>query len=114
MNYFYERVRERVGDREAGRRFIAITDPGSKIQRVAEAEGFRRVFFGVPAIGGRYSVLSDFGLVPATIMGVDIAKLIDRTDEMVQACMPSVPIDQNPGVMLGLIIGAAHEQGATS
>lgn len=110
-DYFFERVQARVGHREAGRRFIAITDPGSKIQRIAEAEGFRRVFFGIPAIGGRYSVLSDFGLVPAAIMGIDVAKLLDRTEEMVQACMPSVPIEQNPGVMLGLVLGAAHEQG---
>ena len=110
-DYFFERVRRRLGKRAAGNRFIAITDHGSKIHRIAESEGFRRVFFGAPAIGGRYSVLSDFGLVPAAIMGVDVPKLLDRTEEMVQACMPSVPIDENPGVMLGLILGTAHNQG---
>jgi transaldolase/glucose-6-phosphate isomerase len=110
-DYFFERLKRSVGEAEAGRRFIAITDAGSKIHLLAESEGFRRVFFGVPAIGGRYSVLSDFGLVPAAIMGVDIAKFLDRTEQMVQACMPSVPVEQNPGVMLGLILGAAHNQG---
>ena len=95
-DYFFERVRRRLGKRVAANHFIAITDAGSKIHRVAESEGFRRVFFGAPAIRGRYSVLSDFGLVPAAIMGVDVPKLLDRTEEMVQACMPSVPIDENP------------------
>src|SRR5262249_29131291 len=83
------------------------TDPGSKMQHVAEAEGFRRVFFGWPTIGGRYSVLSDFGLVPAAVMGVDVAQLLDRTEAMVSACMPSVPVEEIPGVVLGTIIGVA-------
>src|SRR5262249_46018900 len=65
--YFFERVKERVGQKEAGNRFIAITDPGSKMQQVAEADGFRHIFFGLPTIGGRYSALSDFGMVPAAV-----------------------------------------------
>ena len=78
--YFFDRVQQLVGAKDAGSRFIAITDPGSKMQQVAERDGFRRVFFGWPNIGGRYSVLSDFGLVPAAIMGVDVAasKIADR------------------------------------
>ena len=106
--YFFERLKSELGEREAAKHFIAITDPGSKIHRIAESEGFRRVFFGVPAIGGRYSVLSDFGLVPAALMGIDMPKFLDRTEEMVHACMPSVPVEENPGVMLGLILGVAH------
>jgi transaldolase / glucose-6-phosphate isomerase len=109
--YFFERVKHVVGEKEAGNRFIAITDPGSKMQKVAESDGFRHIFFGLPSIGGRYSVLSDFGLVPAAIMGVDVSKLLDRSEEMVHACMPSVPVEENPGVVLGLILGAAHNQG---
>lgn len=109
--YFFERVKQVVGEKEAGNRFIAITDPGSKMQKVAESDGFRHIFFGLPSIGGRYSVLSDFGLVPAAIMGVDVPKFLDRTEEMVYACAPSVPIEENPGVVLGLILGAAHNQG---
>ena len=105
--YFFDRVKQLVGEKEAGRRFIAITDPGSKMQQVAERDGFRHVFFGWPSIGGRYSALSDFGLVPAAIMGVDVAKFLDRTEEMVCACMPSVPVEENPGVVLGTILGIA-------
>ena len=72
--YFFDRVTRLVGAKEAGRRFLAITDPGSKMQQVAERDGFRHVFLGWPTIGGRYSALSDFGLVPAAIMGVDVAE----------------------------------------
>ena len=108
--YFFDRVAERIGPTEAGRHFIAITDPGSRLVQVAEDAGFRRVFLGWPNIGGRYSVLSDFGLVPAAIMGVDLPRFLDRTDEMVSACMPSVPIEENPGVMLGTILGVAADR----
>jgi transaldolase / glucose-6-phosphate isomerase len=110
--YFFDRVERLVGPKEAGRRFLAITDPGSKMQQVAERDSFRRVFLGWPNIGGRYSVLSDFGLVPAAVMGVDVAKFLDRTEEMVCACMPSVPVAENPAVVLGTILGVStHEFG---
>jgi transaldolase/glucose-6-phosphate isomerase len=105
--YFFDRLTQLVGVQGAGRRFVAITDPGSKLQQVAESDGFRHIFFGWPDIGGRYSVLSDFGLVPAAIMGVDVAKLLDRTEAMVSACIPSVPVGENPGVVLGAILGVA-------
>jgi transaldolase/glucose-6-phosphate isomerase len=108
--YFFERVKQLVGLKEVGRRFIAITDPGSRMQQVAESDGFRRVFFGWANIGGRYSALSDFGLVPAAIMGVDVAKFLDRTEEMVYACMPSVPVEENPGLVLGIVLGVAAKQ----
>jgi transaldolase/glucose-6-phosphate isomerase len=107
--YFFERVEQLVGPKQAGTRFLAITDPGSKLQQVAERDGFRRVFLGWPDIGGRYSVLSDFGLVPAAIMGVDVAEFLDRTEEMVCACMPSAPVAENPGVVLGTILGVAAQ-----
>ena len=109
--YFFERVKQTVGEKEAGNRFIAITDPGSKMQKVAESDGFRRIFFGLPTIGGRYSVLSDFGLVPAAVLGVDVPKFLDRTEEMVHACAASVPVEENPGAVLGIILGTAHNQG---
>jgi transaldolase/glucose-6-phosphate isomerase len=108
--YFFERARQVIGDR-AGDHFIAITDPGSKMQQVAEADHFRHVFYGVPSIGGRYSALSHFGMIPAAAMGVDTEKFLDRTEEMVQACMSCVPVHENPGVMLGLILGTAANQG---
>jgi transaldolase/glucose-6-phosphate isomerase len=109
--YFFQRVKERLGEEGAGRRFIAITDPGSKLQAVAEADGFRRVFFGVPSIGGRYSALSDFGMVPAAAMGLDVHRLLDRADEMVQACAGCVPAAENPGLVLGAILGVLGSAG---
>ena len=109
-DYFFDQMVQRVGRQQAARHFLAITDPGSTLQQVAERDGFRRVFFGWPSIGGRFSALSDFGLVPAAIMGVDIAKFLDRTEEMVCACMPSVPVDKNPGVLLGVVLGIAASQ----
>jgi transaldolase/glucose-6-phosphate isomerase len=110
--YFFARVEQKVGRKKAGAHFVAITDPGSKIQMVAERDRFRRVFWGWPSIGGRYSALSDFGLVPAAISGVDVLRFLDRTEEMVCACMSSVPVEKNPGVLLGVILGvAAHRFG---
>jgi len=108
--YFFERVKQAVVD-QAGSRFIAVTDPGSKLQKVAETDKFRHIFPGVPSIGGRYSALSNFGMVPAAIMGVDTKKLLERTEEMVQACASTVPVEENPGVILGLILGCAANAG---
>ena len=108
--YFFERAVDRLGRQEAGRRFIAVTDPGSKLRQVAEIDGFQHVFAGWPDIGGRYSALSDFGLVPAALMGIDVATFLDRTDEMVSACMPWVAAAENPGLVLGTILGVAASQ----
>ena len=109
--FFFEQVKNAVGADKAGSRFIAITDPGSKMQQVAEGDKFRHVFFGLPSIGGRYSALSNFGMVPAGVMGLDVKKLLDRTEEMVEACASCVPVEQNPGVVLGLILGSAARAG---
>ena len=109
--YFYSRAQEVVGKEKAGECFIAITDPGSKMQQVAERDHFRKIFFGVPSIGGRYSALSNFGMVPAAVMGLDLRKFLDRTEEMVQACGPDVPVDQNPGAVLGAILGTLGNLG---
>jgi transaldolase / glucose-6-phosphate isomerase len=109
--YFFTRAKESVGEKEVGNRFIAVTDPGSKMQHVAENDKFRHIFFGVPSIGGRYSALSNFGMVPAAAMGVDVQKFLDRTEEMVHACGATVPAKENPGVVLGAILGTAAVQG---
>src|SRR5579859_609204 len=109
--YFFERVKQMVGEKEAGKRFIAITDPGSQFQKVAERDGFRHIFFGVPSIGGRYSALSDFGMVPGAVMGVNIPKLLDNAEEMVHACSATVPIEENPGVVWGNVLGVLGTRG---
>ena len=109
--YFYEQVKQAVTSEPAGKRFIAITDPGSHLQKVAEADGFRHVFFGVPSIGGRYSALSDFGMVPGAIQGIDLPKFLDRVEEMVHACASVVPADENPGAILGAILGTLQKNG---
>jgi transaldolase/glucose-6-phosphate isomerase len=109
--YFYERVKETVGEEEAGRRFIAITDPGSKLESIAETDGFRHITHGVPEIGGRYSALSNFGIVPGAIMGVDVHKLLDDAERMAQSCRSSVPVAENPGLVLGAVIGVCANHG---
>ncbi|MGA7930500.1 MAG: bifunctional transaldolase/phosoglucose isomerase [Candidatus Sulfotelmatobacter sp.] len=105
--YFFERTKQAVGADQAGSHFIAITDPGSKMQQAAEADRFRHIFFGRPSIGGRYSALSQFGMVPAAAIGVNTKKFLDRTQEMVRACGPSAPVEGNPGAVLGIILGTA-------
>lgn len=109
--YFFARVQQTVGAQEAGKRFVAITDPGSKMQQVAESDGFRRIFFGMPSIGGRYSALSSFGMVPAAVMGLDVRRFLGRTVEMVKVCGPESPPEENPGVVLGTILGIAAHAG---
>ena len=109
--YFWERMRAAVGAERAGRHFVAVTDPGSKVQAMAERDGFRRVFLGDPAIGGRYSVLSNFGLVPAAAMGLDLRRFLEAAALMVRACGPGVPPAQNPGVRLGAVLGALGRRG---
>jgi transaldolase/glucose-6-phosphate isomerase len=110
MDYFFARVGESLGDK-AGRHFVAITDPGSSLEKVATARGFAHIVHGEPSIGGRYSVLSPFGLVPAAVGGLDLARFLDATAAMVRACGADVPPEQNPGVRLGLALGAALKQG---
>jgi transaldolase/glucose-6-phosphate isomerase len=109
--YFFERAKAAVGAQQAGSRFIAITDPGSKLQTLAEQERFRHIAFGLPSIGGRYSVLSDFGMVPAAAMGLDVGSLLSATQTMVHACGADVPPADNPGVVLGTILGVAGKMG---
>jgi transaldolase/glucose-6-phosphate isomerase len=107
--YFYERVAEIVGRENAGRQFIAITDPGSKMQQVAERDNFRQIFYGKPQIGGRFSVLSVFGMIPATAMGIDVPEFLRRAHLMIEACRNESA--ENPGVILGAILGAAFKEG---
>lgn len=109
--YFFERTKQVVGADKVGQHFIAITDPNSHMQKVAEADKFRHIFYGVPGIGGRYSALSNFGMVPAMVSGIDVPKFLDTTEEMVHACSANVPVKENPGAVLGIIMGTLAKLG---
>jgi transaldolase/glucose-6-phosphate isomerase len=110
-DYFYDRVSKAIGADKAGHRFIAVTDPGSSLEKVATKQGFARIFHGEPTIGGRYSVLSPFGLVPAAAAGISVRSLIDHALSMVRSCGADVPPHENPGVQLGLAMGLAGLEG---
>ncbi|WP_027524657.1 bifunctional transaldolase/phosoglucose isomerase [Bradyrhizobium sp. Ec3.3] len=111
-DYFYDRVAQAVGSSvKTGHRFIAVTDPGSSLEKAAKTLNYARIFYGEPSIGGRYSVLSPFGLVPAATAGIDVGSFIKHTLAMVRSCGPDVPPHENPGVQLGLAMGLAGLEG---
>ncbi|MBX9710608.1 MAG: bifunctional transaldolase/phosoglucose isomerase [Xanthobacteraceae bacterium] len=110
MDYFFARVGEKLKARP-GSHFVAVTDPGSLLEKTAKSRSFERIFFGEPSIGGRYSVLSPFGLVPAAAAGIDLGKFLELTASMVRACGADVPPSDNPGIQLGLALGAANKAG---
>jgi len=107
--YFLARMKEAVGA-EAGKHFIAVTDPGSHMEQVAKANGFRHIFYGDPQIGGRYSALSNFGMVPAAVMGLDVEKLLTRAKAAVDAAH-NADVKKNVAVQLGLILGTGANSG---
>ncbi len=109
--HFFDALAARVGREEAASRFVAVTDPGSPLEEKAAQRGYRRVFHGVPGIGGRYSALSAFGLVPAAAMGLDVRGLLASAQRMVHACAACVPARQNPGALLGAVLGVAARAG---
>lgn len=114
-NMFYANFRnlveQAVGKDRAGQHFIAVTDPGSSLAKIGEEQGFRRVFLNPTDLGGRYSVLSYFGLVPAAIMGLDLLKLLDRADNMRDHSASNVPIRENPGAWLGAVMAVLAQKG---
>ena len=108
--YFFERVAETVGRENAGKQFVAITDPNSKMQSVAERDNFRKIFYGNPEIGGRFSALSPFGMAAAAAMNLDVEDFLRRADEMVAACKNETA-HENPGAVLGAILGVCQTSG---
>lgn len=108
-NIFKQYFFERSGGN--GSQFFAITDPGSKLQQVAEGDHFRGIFFGVPSIGGRYSALSDFGMIPGAVMGIDTAKFLEGAANMALACSSCALVEKNPGVLLGILLGTLAKAG---
>jgi transaldolase/glucose-6-phosphate isomerase len=109
-DYFFDKVKSLKGDR-AGDNFVAITDPGTPLASSALERGFRHTFLNFPDIGGRYSALSYFGMVPAAIMGLDVAELLERALRMKHACPSCNPLTQNPGLTLGAAIGQLALEG---
>ena len=110
FRFFWDRVRRRTGsDEKAGEQFVAITDAGSPLEKLARERGFADVFENLPGIGGRYSALSYFGLVPAALCGVDLARLLARAEEAARACR--APGRSNPGLVLGAALGAFARAG---
>jgi transaldolase/glucose-6-phosphate isomerase len=108
--HFAEKVRAVKGER-AGENFIAITDPGTPLERLAHETGFRRVFSAPEDVGGRFSALTYFGLAPAALIGVDVKTLLERAIKMARACGPEVKLADNPGVFLGVALGELWKLG---
>ena len=108
--YFYQRMVEAVGAEQAAAHFIAITDPDSAVEQAARKDGYRFIFHGVPEIGGRFSALSNFGVVPAAVIGVDCRRFLENAQAMVSACKVTTAAD-NPGVLLGCLLGVATLNG---
>jgi len=109
-DFFYDEVAKSLGEK-AGEHFVAITDPDSPLVNLARERQFRHCFLNYADIGGRYSALSFFGLVPATLMGVDVAELLNRAQRMAHACAASAPVDENPGLCLGAVMGELAKRG---
>jgi glucose-6-phosphate isomerase len=110
LQYFYDKVSKAIGKEEAGGRFVAITDPGSKLENTAGTDGFHRAFFGDPEVGGRFSALSAFGIAPSTAMGLDHEQILKGAIEMADACR-NPDISENPGALLGCVLGMAWRKG---
>ena len=109
--FFWKMAEDALGVGEAGGHFIAVTDPGSKLEATARADGFARVFLGDPTIGGRFSILSPFGMVPAAVLGLDVRAVFQGLSAMLEACGASTAAPANPGLVLGVLMGVAAQAG---
>lgn len=107
FQYFYDLVSEKTGEENAGNQFVAITDPDSKMQKIAEEKNFRKIFFGDPTIGGRYSAMSPFGVAAGASMNLDVENFLTNAQEMVEACRNENPAE-NAGAILGIILGVCN------
>lgn len=111
FRYFYTRCCTELGPAQTGEHFVAITDPGSKLAQIAAEFGFRATLLNDPEIGGRYSALSYFGLLPAALAGLDIRRLLNRALAAMESCSPAARADENPGAVLGTALGALATHG---
>jgi transaldolase/glucose-6-phosphate isomerase len=110
MKYFYHRMQDILGDL-AGNNFVAITDPGTHLSNQAQEMKFRKVIYADPTVGGRFSALTSFGLLPAGLMGVELDTFIQKTIEFSSLCRPGIPTGRNPGLVLGVILAEAAKKG---
>ena len=110
LDYFWTRVNQ-PHCQKAGGQFVAVTDPGTPLEELARERGFRRIFYSPSEVGGNYSALSIFGLLPATLMGIKVGSLILGGERMAKACGPKIDPVHNPGLFLGAILAASHHQG---
>jgi transaldolase/glucose-6-phosphate isomerase len=109
--YFYTRLQTVLNKAEVGDHFLAITDPGTTLEKIAKDEHFRAIFYGIPSDGGRYSALSNFGMVPSGLMGVDVKTFLHHAKDMQQRCLPVIAANNNPGLVLGVILGVCEKLG---
>ena len=110
LAYFWDRLKG-SGLENPGERFIAITDPNTPLEKIGRERDFRRVFLADPRVGGRYSALSAFGLVPAALMGIDLERLLGNAGWMAKQSQPDLPVCRNPGMVLGAVLGEAVKSG---
>jgi transaldolase/glucose-6-phosphate isomerase len=110
LAYFWARARNSLGD-QAGQQFIAITDPGTPLEALAQERGFRKIFLGDPQVGGRFSALSIFGLLPAALIGINLDELLQHAEQMMKLCAREKPAQSNPGLVLGAVLGEAVVSG---
>jgi transaldolase / glucose-6-phosphate isomerase len=110
LAYFWDHAYQAVGN-HAGDHFVAITDQGTPLEVLAKERDFRQVFNADPKVGGRYSALTTFGLVPAALLGMDLSRLLDSAARMARQCSADVPAGRNPGLVLGAVLGEAVHQG---
>ena len=111
LEFFWSKSVRRLGKREAARHFIAITDPNTTLEKTAQDRGFRKIFNADPNVGGRYSALIAFGLVPAYLLGVDLDQFLARAEGMMAQCVSSMPAGRNPGLVLGTVLAFAGQNG---
>lgn len=111
FDYFYKKLQLVLPESTVGNHFIAITDPKTPLAQLAQEKKFKAIFYGIPSIGGRYSALSNFGMVPLSLMGINIMEFSNNINEMHEACAPNIKVANNPGVVLGCVLGVAANHG---
>jgi transaldolase/glucose-6-phosphate isomerase len=111
LDYFFGKIKDNFDEKNPGKKFVAITDPGTSLELKAKTLGFRKIFHGKPDVGGRYSALSDFGMVPLALIGSDLKEFFKKTQYMMRGCDSYVSPEDNPGAVLGITLATAALEG---